>query len=304
VKSSVALLLLLLSSCSCDRPDVTAFGVRKDAVIAHRGLSGLLPEHTLASHRAARELGVDYLEVDVQRTRDDVLVVFHDETLERTTNVAEVFPERAADPVGSFTFEELQRLDAGSWFANENPHLARTRFSEQRIVTLKDIVDVARTGPQQPGLYVETKDPSLYPGIEEQILAELNGIESVAQSFDADSLSRFRDLDPDVPRLLLIGGDEIKASGMEALIQTAVDLDAGIGPVGYSAWPWDVSAMHAAGRFVHPWTINEGWQLSLITSFGADGLFSDRADRAMTHYGRETPDVEKVLESVAGILAL
>ncbi|MGV8378035.1 glycerophosphodiester phosphodiesterase family protein, partial [Pseudomonas aeruginosa] len=68
------------------------------------------PEETAAAYLLARDLGADYLEADVQRSRDGVLVALHDDTLERTTDVAEVFPERAKDPVSSFTLAELKRL--------------------------------------------------------------------------------------------------------------------------------------------------------------------------------------------------
>lgn len=94
---------------------------------AHRGASACAPEHTLAAYRLALEPGADYVEQDLAVTRDGVLVCLHDLTLERTTNVEEVFPDRfveiAEGPqrgrrwlVNGFTLEELRRLDAGSWF--------------------------------------------------------------------------------------------------------------------------------------------------------------------------------------------
>ena len=63
-------------------------------VIAHRGASGYLPEHTLAAKALAHEMGADYLEQDVVASRDDQLMVMHDIYLDRVTNVAERFPER------------------------------------------------------------------------------------------------------------------------------------------------------------------------------------------------------------------
>ena len=80
-----------------------------DAVIAHRGASYQAPESTRPAYLLARDLGVDYLELDLQGTQDGVLVAVHDNSLGRNTNVAEVFPDRADAPVSSFTLDELKQ---------------------------------------------------------------------------------------------------------------------------------------------------------------------------------------------------
>ena len=83
-------------------------------VVAHRGASGYLPEHTLASKAMAYAMGADYLEQDVVMTRDGALMVMHDLTLERTTDVEQRFPERAREDghfyVVDFTLDELRQL--------------------------------------------------------------------------------------------------------------------------------------------------------------------------------------------------
>src|SRR5262245_573647 len=93
--------------------------------IAHRGASGYAPEHTMAAYKLAIDQGVDYVEQDLGVTKDGILVCLHDDTLERTTNVEDVFPERATSDarsnrkrwlINDFTLAELKRLDAGSWF--------------------------------------------------------------------------------------------------------------------------------------------------------------------------------------------
>jgi len=86
-------------------------------VIAHRGSSGAAPENTLAAVRLAIRHDSDVVENDIQRTRDGELVIIHDTTLDRTTDVEQVFPARAPWNVGDFTLGEIKRLDAGSWFA-------------------------------------------------------------------------------------------------------------------------------------------------------------------------------------------
>ena len=88
-------------------------GLAYPALLAHRGASYLAPEATRPAYLMARELGVDYLELDLQRTRDGILVAVHDDTLIRTSNIHEVFPERQGDSVDTFTLAELQQLDTG-----------------------------------------------------------------------------------------------------------------------------------------------------------------------------------------------
>ena len=99
-------------------------------LIAHRGASAYAPEHTLAAYRLAIEQGADYVEQDLGVTRDGVLVCLHDDSLERTTNVREIFPGRFVEEqingrtrqrwrVRDLTLSEIKQLDAGSWFGAE-----------------------------------------------------------------------------------------------------------------------------------------------------------------------------------------
>lgn len=176
----------------------------ENVVIAHRGTTYWAPEETEAAMRWARNTGADYLELDLQRTRDGVLIALHDVDLRRTTNVEEVYPERADCPVSAFTLEELRRLDVGKWFNTAYPERARAGFAGQDVLTLEDVVKIAegyrivRDGcgkriygrgengrpvtryepdPQdngnRPGVYPETKEPHLFPGMELDLRREL-----------------------------------------------------------------------------------------------------------------------------------
>ena len=108
-------------------------------VVAHRGSSGAAPENTLAAVRLALRQKSDVMENDIQRTADGELVIMHDTTLARTTDVEQVFPARAPWNVRDFTLAEIKQLDAGSWFAPE--------FAGERVPTLARV----GRGRRRPG---------------------------------------------------------------------------------------------------------------------------------------------------------
>ena len=104
--------------------------------VAHRGSSFEMPENTLAAVQEGIADNADFVEIDVQRSKDGELVVIHDNTLTRTTNVEEVFPDRPSYRVGDFTLAELKQLDAGSWKGSE--------FAGEQIPTLQEVLDALR----------------------------------------------------------------------------------------------------------------------------------------------------------------
>ncbi|MCG8416214.1 MAG: glycerophosphodiester phosphodiesterase [Pseudomonadales bacterium] len=147
-------------------------------VIAHRGASGYLPEHTLEAKAMAYAMGADYIEQDVVMTADDQLIVLHDITLDRTTNVDEVFPNRARDDgryyAIDFTLEEIRRLTATEGFRiNENGEKQQgyaNRFpmgtSTFSVPTLQEEIELIQglnksTG-KDIGIYPEIKQPAFH----------------------------------------------------------------------------------------------------------------------------------------------
>ena len=126
----VGVLTFLLTAAAADgvseEQAVSAFARERYEVgrilnIAHAGASSLAPQNTMAAGRKAFDTGADVWGVDVQLTADGVFVLMHDDTLDRTTNVEDLFPIRAPWRVNEFTFEEVRSLDAGSWFVQEDP---------------------------------------------------------------------------------------------------------------------------------------------------------------------------------------
>jgi glycerophosphoryl diester phosphodiesterase len=200
-------------------------GLPWPAVVAHRGASHDAPEETIPAYILARDLGADYLEMDVQRTKDGVLIALHDDTLDRTTNIAQVFPKRSRDPVSTFTLAEIKQLDAGSWFNKAYPDRARNSFAGLQILTLDEVIDIAEGGANKPGLYIETKVPNQFPGIEADLkkalakrgwlaqrpaaaagqvnVAHMPG-RVVLQTFEKQSLELLQKEMPNVPKVLLL----------------------------------------------------------------------------------------------------
>ncbi len=138
--------------------------VKMDVIIAHRGTTFWAPEETEAAFRWGRNMGADYLEIDLQRTKDGFLLALHDNNLQRTTNIEEVYPERKNLPVSEFTLAELRELDAGSWFNTSVPENARERFKNQKISTLEEVLKIAegyrikRDANNNPVKLIETFD--------------------------------------------------------------------------------------------------------------------------------------------------
>ncbi len=288
------------------------------AVIAHRGASWLAPESTTPAYLLAAAMGVDYLEADLRRTADGVIVVFHDDTLAEKTNVAAVFPGRENDPVETFTYDELMQLDAGSWFNDTYPDRARPSFAGLRILTLQELVDIAQAAENKPGLYLETKSVVQDPRYEEEIVRILreagliSGLDTEAastnephrapvifQSFYPASLTRLKTLAPDVPRVLLISLEAEAEHGWAELMAVAETEADAVGPIGFLAWPWNVGAAHRAGLVVHPYVINMPWQMRLLSFFGVDGLFTDAPHVALPVYARRAAvDVADLFEAI------
>lgn len=277
-----------------------ALGWGFPTVMAHRGASYLAPEETEWAYRLARATGADFLEADIQRSKDGVLFALHDDTLERTTDAKTRYPGREKLPVSEFTWDELSQLDAGSWFNAKHPERARPEYVGAKLLRLDRLIDLALASDRAPsGLYLETKSPERFPGIEADLVKLLAArgyaadpvptvLQSrlVFQSFSADSLRNFQKLAPHIPRVYLLDEDMVKKTGFAELVAQAERLGHGIGPVGYYAYPWHNQRAHARGLVVHPYTINSAWQLRLARFFGADGVFTDRCELAVPLLGR------------------
>ena len=273
-------------------------------LVAHRGASAYAPEHTLDSYQLALKQGADFVEQDLQITRDGVLVCLHDLTLERTTNVKEIFPTRSREElvagiparrwyVSDFTLRQIKRLDAGSWFD--------VRFKGAQVPTFQEAIDLVRG---KAGLYPETKAPEVYSqrgfDMERLVLDVLrkNRLDKLSaarhtpviiQSFSPESLRRLSGtLRTKLPLVLLVG-DEARARWLTAAgLAESKQFASGIGPAKALVVKSLVMQAHALGLSVTPYTfrsLNTGRFKNVreemsyyLYNLGVDALFTDNPD--------------------------
>jgi glycerophosphoryl diester phosphodiesterase len=193
---SVATILILLMSATG-----SAQYTKNKTNVAHRGASAYAPEHTLAAYRLAIEMGADYVEQDLAVTKDGVLICLHDASLERTTNVEEVFPDRAisislegktrrAWVANDFTLAEIKQLDAGTWF--------NAKFKGETVPTFDEAVALIRG---KAGIFPELKTPEIYAG------RSIDFEKLVAEALDRNGL-RGAKADPKTPVILQTFGQQ------------------------------------------------------------------------------------------------
>ncbi|MFN2513677.1 MAG: glycerophosphodiester phosphodiesterase family protein [Pyrinomonadaceae bacterium] len=273
-------------------------------LVAHRGASAYTPEHTLEAYQLALRQNADFVEQDLQITRDGVLVCLHDLTLERTTNVKEIFSKGFREEVvngtpvrrwyvSDFTLAQIKHLDAGSWFD--------VKFKGARVPTFQEAIDLVRG---KAGIYPETKAPEVYNergfDMERLVIKVLkrNRLDQrsaarhtpvIIQSFSPGSLRRLSGMSKRTLSLVLLVGDEGRARWLTAAgLSEAKQFATGIGPAKGLVDKSVVTQAHALGLSVTPYTFrssntgrfnNVREEMSYyLYSLGVDALFTDNPD--------------------------
>lgn len=262
---------------------------REDAPVlnlGHRGASGYAPEHTIPAYDLALRLGADSIEQDVRLTKDGVLVVLHDETLDRTARpTAESAPSGCTGLVREKTLAQIETCDVGSWFNQAYPQYARPEYVGLKIPTLEEVF---RRYGKSTNYYIETKSPESAPGMEEELLRliEEYGLTEPAaekrqvliQSFSPASLQKIHALDPSLPLTQLFLGSETSET-IRARLGLTKTYAVGIGPSKSAVDATLVEAAHARSLDVRPYTINETPEMEKLVTLGVDGMFTDFPDR-------------------------
>jgi glycerophosphoryl diester phosphodiesterase len=279
---------------------------KKKTVVAHRGASAYAPEHTAAAYKLAIEMGADFVEQDLAVTKDGVLICLHDASLERTTNVEQLFPDRVSTQTiegttrkawlaNDFTLAEIKRLDAGSWFD--------AKFAGEKILTFDEAVALIRG---KAGLFPELKTPEIYAGrnVDFEKLVEtaldkhsLRGPKAdpktpvILQTFGQSSARKLAQMKIGLPVVLLLD----TATGFETAAQVKAwkGIVQGFGPAKNIVLrnPDFVKWAHAEGISVTPYTFRasdaakSGFKdvaeemARYLYTFDVDALFTDNPDK-------------------------
>ena len=273
-------------------------------VLAHRGASGYMPEHTLAGYELAVKLGADYIEPDLQMSKDGVLVAMHDDTLTRTTDAQTLFPGRASYAVSEFTLAELKTMTvkpvgtAGTTYPGFTP----TSPEPFRIPTFQQVIDLARSlsisSGREVGIYPEAKqaDPLMENKILETLIANgYTGADKVfIQSFSIDTIKSIHDkqalLGADFDLIVLSSSSTALVNYGLANLKSFAD-GLGVSITGAGMTESFVDLAHGAGLLVHGYTFSKTGvaadvEYQKFFGWGLDGVFSNYTDLAVA--SRET----------------
>jgi glycerophosphoryl diester phosphodiesterase len=232
----------------------------------HRGASGYAPENTLPAFKLAADMGADGIELDIQETKDGVIVVCHDETVDRTSS--------GAGWIKDYTFEELRKLD----FSNGN-----AAYEGTKIPTMEEVFELL--GPTGLTINIELKTGIVfYDKIEEKILelAKKMGWEDrvIYSSFNHYTVRRIKELNPDAKAGLLYGDGPIdmpgygKRLGVNALHPALYNLQ----------YPDFMQDCVANGLDVNVWTVNSAEHLMLCRQFGVHAVITNYPKKARELY--------------------
>jgi len=245
-------------------------GERKPLVIAHRGASGYAPENTLASFDKALEMGADVIELDVHQTLDSVVIVMHDEKLDRTSDKSGL--------IKNYLWADIKNADAGGWFS--------AQFAGEHIPTLEEII---RHISGRAKLLIEIKKGGkYYPGIERRTFEIIKACHAeswcMIQSFSDAAVNNFLALHSNLPVYKLAVGNipclplyhDGHAHWGSVLKYKAVT---GVNPYRNFARKRLIRKLHERGQQIFVWTVNEEKQIQKFTKRGVDGIITNFPDR-------------------------
>lgn len=247
-------------------------------VTAHRGFSGAAPENTYYAFKKAMECRSDFIELDVQMTSDNRLVVIHDETVDRTTN--------GKGKVSSMTYDELMQLSAGGWFGDE--------YEDAKIMLLSEVLDLVGDDIM---LNIEIKNRGdVKPAVDETVrLVEEYDIEESCyiSSFSYSALKRVKKQNPKI-KTALIANVDTAVSYSQLMYINAVSMN-------YLFVNRNVvNSAHQNGKQIFVWTVDRKDSMQDMIDLGVDNIITDVPDKALeTVYSRSVGDtVLSVLKKI------
>ena len=277
----------------------------RPVVIAHRGASADVAEHTLAAYELALDQGADGLECDIRLTADGHLVCVHDRRIDRTSDGWGVVSTKTLDQLNRHDFTVRSRSQVGDRWRRplQERRVARRRTATTsevpvvsargRVLTLPVLLDLVTSSARPLVLAIETKHPTRYAGwVEEQLVAQLRqfGLASTEphrhqvrmMSFSALAVRRFRQLAPGIPRVFLTERIplSVPVGDLPFGAQTAgVDIEL------VRRQPEYVERVHRAGHQFYCWTVDEPEDVELCRRLGVDAIITNRPRAVLDQLG-------------------
>ncbi|HKJ67809.1 MAG TPA: glycerophosphodiester phosphodiesterase family protein [bacterium] len=245
-------------------------------ITAHRGASGLYPENTLIAINAAIRRGAQYAEIDVQETADGVVVLLHDITLERTTDLT--------GSIGDVTYSQVQSADAGSWFAAE--------YQNEPIPTLAQVMDAVRGKIR---LNIEIKMDEQQNTLPEKVVNLINEHDfrehCIVTSFDRDAIRRVKTLQPAITTGYIFSElpEEDVFTGECELLSVHYQV----------VTPDFVARARQSNKAIHAWTVNNLGETHRLIELGVDNIITNYP-RYLLQFIQEPLFVDEGLAAYSG----
>lgn len=226
------------------------------AIIGHRGAAGLAPENTLAAIDTALKFNIPLIEIDIHRSKDNVLVVMHDKSVNRTTN--------GNGQINELNWSEISKLDAGSHFSS--------KFNHERVPMLKDVL--LKIEPSNATLIIEVKNPKRYPDIGQQLLNLINETKTqnkvLVISFDIDFLLEFNRIDDSI-RIGCLYVFPPQESAPELSVAKIIS----VFWLSNTFYAKRLNRLRANGIETWAWTVNSKRQIEKLEKSGFKGVVTD-----------------------------
>ena len=265
---------------------------RMPLIVAHRGSSQDLPEHTLNAYRRAIDEGADVLECDVRLTADSHLVCVHDRRINRTSN--------GTGLVSTLELATLEGLDFGSWKQANDGQVEMPVADRERdkLLTLHRLIEMVIGCGREVGLVIETKHPTRYAGqVERELAKVLNefGLNRAYQpglpyvrlmSFSQLAIARMRQLCPKVPLVYLME-DSVPLRFRDGSLPKGAKI-AGLDKEIIRRWPKTVQKQHDRGHQVYVFPVDDQADIDRCLDLGVDAIISNRPAFVRHHvFGKE-----------------
>ncbi|MBR5682542.1 MAG: glycerophosphoryl diester phosphodiesterase membrane domain-containing protein [Ruminococcus sp.] len=235
--------------------------ISRTQVTAHRGFSKVAPENTLPAFKSAMDCGADYIELDIQLTADDRLVVIHDDKLDRTTN--------GTGMVEKYTYDQLRTLSAGSWFGKDG------EFDDVEIPLFSDVLELVGDDIM---LNIEIKrsgDPKKTAEKAVELIEEYGIVNSCyITSFSYPALKKVKQLNPKIKTgfiaNLATATSFAQLPYIDAVSMNYLFVNQAV-----------VNSAHHHGKRIFVWTVNRQSEMQKMMALGVDNIITDRPDKAL-----------------------